>query len=80
MFYEYGIPVVSLIEPVIYLMDPIDTIEMVDQDQLEPVTDYAVQVVEEASHTFEGKIEEEPCRVIGDKYEKIHQECENLDS
>ena len=72
LFYEYGIPVVSLIGPVRYLMDPVDTFDKVDQTQLEPVSDYAIQVVEEVACSFDGTIEENACMFNGKVYEKIH--------
>lgn len=46
VFFSEGIPVVSLISPLIYLMDPVDTIEMVDEEALVPVANYMIAVSE----------------------------------
>ena len=48
-FWREGIPVISFICPVIYLMDPVDTIDKVAEDQLEPVTTAYIEMIDKAS-------------------------------
>jgi hypothetical protein len=48
-FWKHGYPVVSMISPVIYLMDPIDTPDMVAVDQLRPVSMAVAEMVVRAS-------------------------------